>query len=134
VIVTPLTFQPILFTGAPELDGWTYNALTGEFTCPATGKYLISYDVSIGSTVAASRAAVRGEINGLGVIASAQTQTFFSTTANQIWSNEFIITINGGDIFTLQFAGTSVAVTIKPGTSVAAEIPGSASMTIVRIV
>ena len=79
-------------------------------------------------------AAVEAFINGVSVIGSAITQGFQSTSINQPWTNFFIMSITLGEVFTLQFTGNSIAVTIQTAPAINGETPISASLTITRIV
>ena len=132
-VAVPLTFENIIFTTTPEINGWIYNPITGGFTCLNTGKYLVSFTVNMGSTGGATLGSVFGAINTLEIIGSDITQNFQSTSINQPWTNFFIMTVTAGDVFSLQFTGTAVSVTISTAVAIAGSTPSSASMTITRI-
>jgi hypothetical protein len=108
-VVSAATFNNIIFTATPVIDGWTYAA--GVFTCNQTGKYKVSYTVVMSATGGSRSASVRGVINGSEVIGSATTENIQSSSINQIWTNFFYITITititAGQTFILQFAGSS---------------------------
>ena len=123
-----------MYTSTPELNGWTYNSITGYFTCNNTGKYLVSYQVDMQATGGSRIGSVIGTINDIEIIGSATTQAFQSTSINQAWINFFIMNITTGDNFALKFTGTSTTVTISASTPIASESPDSASLTITRIV
>ena len=111
-----------------------YNSSTGEFTCPSTGKYSVSYEVDMAATGGSRTGTIIGTINGSEIIGSATSQAFQSSSINQAWINFFIMNINESDIFCLKFSGNSTAVNVKAESSIAGETPVSASMTIIRMV
>ena len=131
-IVVAATFETIIFSSTPEINGWSYN--NGLFTCIQTGKYLVSYLVVMSSIGGSRIASIRGAINNNQVIGSANTQQFQSASSNQEWNNYFIMSVTLGQIFTLQFAGSSASnVSIASVGAIAGETPISSSITIVRI-
>jgi hypothetical protein len=135
VIVGEKTFETIKYTNLPEINGWTYNSTTGNFTCNQTGKYLVSYLVIMSATGGSRVGTIRGTINGTEIIGSANTQNFQSTSINQEWSNSFIMNVVSGQTFTLQVAGSSAGnETINFTPPIAGETPISSSITITRIV
>ena len=131
-VITPLTFQNVLFTSTPELNGWVYNTVTGYFTCVATGKYLVSYCVDMLATGGSRVASVIGTIDDVEILGSATTQAFQSASSNQAWINFFIMNVPAGSKFALKFTGNATAVHISASTAIASETPDSASMTITR--
>ncbi|MDD4938246.1 MAG: hypothetical protein PHX34_04520 [Candidatus Shapirobacteria bacterium] len=131
-IFTGSVFNTILFTSVPELDGWIYAS--GMFTCNQSGKYIVSYTVIMTSTGGSRVASVRGNIDGTEIIGSAITEKFQSSSINQIWTNFFIMTINAGQKFKLEFAGSSSGdEKIDTTSSVSGETPVSSSIVITRI-
>ena len=135
LVVGANTFETIKFTNLPELNGWTYNSTTGNFTCNQPGKYLVSYIVIMSATGGSRVGTTRGVVNGNEIIGSANTQNFQSTSINQEWTNSFIMNITSGQTFTLQVAGSSAGnETINFTPPIAGETPISSSITITRIV
>jgi hypothetical protein len=128
------TFQNIIFTSTPELNGWTYNSVTGNFTCNTSGKYSISYGVYMAATGGSRVGSVMGTKNDVEIIGSATTQDFQSSSITQVWVNFFIMNLNAFDVFALKFTGTSTSVTVKTPSAISGETPVSASLTITRIV
>ena len=128
-----LTFTPIIFTSTPENSGWVYNSSTGIFTCNQTGKYLVSFSVSMKTTGGSRRGTVRGSINASEIINSAITMDFQSTSITQPFINFFIMTISAGQLFSLDFASTTTSTQITTTTLVSGEIVTSSSMVITRI-
>lgn len=61
-------FIPILFTCTPEIDDWTYEC--GKFVPKKSGKYSVSYTVTMTSIGCLKSAAVKGTINDCEVIGS----------------------------------------------------------------
>jgi Collagen triple helix repeat (20 copies) len=134
-IVNSITFENIIFTSTPEINGWIYNSITGLFTCNQTGKYFVSYIVIMSSIGGSRVASIRGVINNIEIIGSANTQNFQSASINQEWTNSFIMNVNSGQTFSLQFAGSSAGnEMINFTTPIAGETPISSSITIIRIV
>lgn len=135
VVVGANTFETIKYTNLPEINGWTYNSTTGNFTCNQNGKYLVSYLVIMSATGGSRVGTIRGSINGVEIIGSANTQSFQSTSINQEWSNSFIMNVTSGQIFKLEVAGSSAGnETINFTPPIAGETPISSSITITRIV
>jgi hypothetical protein len=135
IVVGANTFETIKFTNLPELNGWTYNSTTGNFTCNQSGKYLVSYIVIMSATGGSRVGTTRGVINGNEIIGSANTQNFQSTSINQEWTNSFIMNVTSGQTFTLQVAGSSAGnETINFTSPIASETPISSSIIITRIV
>ncbi len=54
-IITPNSYQTILFSNTPILNGWTYNNITGAFSNSQSGTYLVTFAllgmVSVSGTV-----------------------------------------------------------------------------------
>ena len=126
-------FINILYTSNPEITGWTYN--NGIFTCNQTGKYTVSYSVTMSSIGSSKTASIRGVINSTEIIGSAVTQNFQSTSINQVFVNFFIMSISEGDTFSLQFAGnTADKVFIETAEAIDGETPITSSLIITRIV
>jgi hypothetical protein len=134
VLTTALIPEPILFTATPELNGWTYNATTGEFTCTTSGKYLVSYTVEMEATGGSRVATTMATLNSQEILGSAITQGFQSSSLTQAWTNFFILDATVADIFCLKFSGSSTFVRIQSEPSIIGETPVSASMAITRIV
>lgn len=68
------------------------------------------------------------------IIGSANTQNFQSTSINQEWTNNFIMSINSGQTFGLQVAGNSPNnVIINFKSPISTETPISSSIVITRI-
>jgi hypothetical protein len=131
-IVAADTFETIIFSSTPEINGWIYN--NGLFTCIQTGKYLVSYLVIMSSIGGSRIASIRGAIDNIQVAGSANTQAFQSASSNQEWNNYFIMSVVLGETFTLQFAGNSASnVSIAFTAAIAGETPVSSSITIIRI-
>jgi hypothetical protein len=131
---TALTAETILFTATPQLNGWTYNASTGEFTCTTSGKYMVSYTVEMEATGGSRVATTMATLNGQEILGSAITQGFQSSSLTQAWTNFFIVYVTASDIFSLKFSGSSTFVFIQSEPSIIGETPVSASLTITRIV
>ncbi len=128
------SFQNILFNNTPQIDGWSLGS-SGSFVCNQTGKYSVNYTVIMSSTGGSRSASVFGANNGIEIIGSAETQNFQSSANNQLWSNRFIMNIESGHLFSLEFAGSTAGFeTISPATAVSNETPISASLVITRIV
>ena len=128
-------FENIKFTNVSEINGWVYNSTNGNFTCNQTGKYLVSYLVIMSSIGGSRVGSIRGTINNIEIIGSANTQNFQSASINQEWTNMFIMSVNAGQIFVLQVAGSSAGnETINFTSPIAGETPISSSITITRIV
>lgn len=133
-LTTALSPEPILFTATPELNGWTYNAITGEFTCTTSGKYVVSYTVEMEATGGSRVATTMATLNSQEILGSAITQGFQSSSLTQAWTNFFILHATASDIFCLKFSGSSTFVRIQSEASVIGETSVSASLTITRIV
>ena len=129
-VVIANTFANIIFTATPQINGWIYAG--GTFTCIQTGIYRIVYTVIMSSIGESRIASVRGTLGGIEINGSAVTKNFQSP--NQIWTNFFLANITLGQIFSLQFAGSSIGnETINFTPAIAGETPISASVTITRI-
>jgi hypothetical protein len=133
-LATALTPEPILFTATPQLNGWTYNAITGELTCTTSGKYLVSYTVEMEATGGSRVATTMATLNSQEILGSAITQAFQLSSLTQAWTNFFILEATVSDIFCLKFSGSSTFVSIQSEPSIIGETPVSASMAITRIV
>lgn len=105
----------------------------GNFTCTTSGLYMINYTVEMSATGGSRLAAVVGMINGIQVTGSAMTENLQSSSVNQIWTNFFIINVTVGQVFSLQFVGSSTVVQLNFTPAVSTETPISASMVILRI-
>ena len=127
------TFERILFTSTPEIDGWIYDSSAGTFTCNQAGKYLVSFAVFMSSIGGSADASVRGSINLSEITNSAVTAEFQSTSIVQPFINFFIMSITSGQLFSLDFASTSTNTEITTTTAVAGETVISASIVITRI-
>ena len=103
---TGIAFDPV--AGDPELVGWTHPT-PSTFVCPTSGKYKVDYSASILAPGSGIRASIRGVIDrGLGFVevrGSAITELLPSAT-KLIFSNPFIIFLQAGDTFSLQFIST----------------------------
>ena len=132
-LTTALTAETILFTATPQLNGWTYNAITGEFTCTTSGKYMVSYTVEMEATGGSRVATTMATLNGQEILGSAITQGFQSSSLTQAWTNFFILEAAAPDIFCLKFSGSSTFVRIQSETPIIGETSVSASLTITRI-
>jgi len=132
-LTTALTAETILFTATPEINGWTYNAITGEFTCTTSGKYMVSYTVEMEATGGSRVATTMATLNGQEILGSAITQGFQSSSLTQAWTNFFVLEAAAGDIFSLKFSGSSTFVRIHSETPIIGETPVTASLTITRI-
>ena len=132
-LTTALTAETILFTATPQLNGWTYNAATGEFTCTTSGKYMVSYTVEMEATGGSRVATTMGTLNGQEILGSAITQGFQSSSLTQAWTNFFVLEGAASDIFSLKFSGSSTFVRIQSEPSIIGETPITASLTITRI-
>ncbi len=130
---TALTAETILFTATPQLNGWTYNAITGEFTCTTSGKYMVSYTVEMEATGGSRVATTMATLNGQEILGSAITQGFQSSSLTQAWTNFFVLEAAASDIFCLKFSGSSTFVRIQSEPSIIGETPVTASLTITRI-
>jgi len=133
-LATALIPEPILFTATPEINGWTYNAATGEFTCTTSGKYLVSYTVEMEATGGSRVATTMATLNSQEILGSAITQAFQSSSLTQAWTNFFVLQATASDIFCLKFSASSTFVRIQSETSIIGETPVTASMAITRIV
>jgi len=132
-LTTALTAETILFTATPEINGWTYNSTTGEFTCTTSGKYMVSYTVEMAATGGSRVATTMGTLNGQEILGSAITQGFQSSSLTQAWTNFFVLEAAASDIFCLKFSGSSTFVRIQSETPIIGETPVTASLTITRI-
>ena len=100
------------------LDGFTVNAANTEFTVPATGTYLVTYDVRttaallLSSRVTRNGAAIPGTVVSPAVALSA-----FSAT--------YITPLTAGDVLQLQLYGLVGAAVLQTGSG--------ASLTVVRL-
>lgn len=133
LLTTALTSETILFTSTPQLNGWTYNAATGEFTCTTSGKYMVSYTVEMAATGGSRVATTMATLNGQEILGSAITQGFQSSSLTQAWTNFFVLEAAASDIFCLKFSGSSTFVRIQSEPSIIGETPVTASLTITRI-
>jgi len=132
-LATALTAERILFTSTPQLNGWTYNSTTGEFTCTTSGKYMVSYTVEMEATGGSRVATTMATLNGQEILGSAITQGFQSSSLTQAWTNFFVLEAAASDIFCLKFSGSSTFVRIQSETPIIGETPVTASLTITRI-
>jgi hypothetical protein len=123
----------VVFNVSPQLVGFTYNPITGAFTCVDAGKYLVSYSVNILAAINNQSASVIGTINNIEIVGSAATHVAV-LDPNQLWANFFIVDLLAADVFSLQFTGSSLSVLISASAQLAGETPISASITITRIV
>ena len=123
-----------MYTNPVIINGWTYNIVTGGFTCVQTGVYRVAYTVVMSAVGRARVGSVRAVVNGVELIGTATTENIQSASINQIWNNIFIMNVTSGDIFALQFAGNSngnVSIDFKP--AIAGETPISSTIVITRI-
>jgi len=121
-------FVNVKFSFLPQNNGFTYNFATGQFTIPKSGVYKISYMV-IPSLTGGSSLSARVTVNGIGVLPSSAVTNISTATP---MPGEVIVSVNGGDLVTLQFASSTAGVGIAlPATTLGNSF--SASITIVQI-
>lgn len=132
-LLTPLTFQNILFTSTQELNGWTYNNLSGEFTCNNPGKYLVSYIIDMQANDELKIGSIIGTINNVEILGSAKTKQFQSSSINQSFINFFIMNVVQNDKFILKFTGNDISVKISSVNPISGETLNSGSININKI-
>ena len=116
-----------------EIDGWTHTVNTANFTCPTTGRYLVSFDAVIQKT-AASNADFEliGVFNGTEVAGSQVSSLLNSNNRPQAISKSFIINATATQVLKLQMAANSLNVETTPDGN-NASTPTSVSIAITRI-
>jgi hypothetical protein len=136
------TFASITFDTDLEMNGWTHSANTGDFVCPAPGKYKATYTcLMISDSTQGRQGCVRASLNhGAGpieIIGSAITCTLpygsqYSYTPPLVISNSCIFYAQAGDIFNLRCAGGvgGSSCSIVCASAFAGETPTSACLTI----
>ena len=130
-LLTPLTFENIVFTSTPELNGWTYNNLSGEFTCNNSGKYLVSYIIDMQTNDELKIGSIIGTINNVEILGSAKTKQIQSI--NQSFINFFTINVVQNDKFILKFTGNDISVKISSVNPISGETLYSGSININKI-
>jgi hypothetical protein len=131
ILLTPLTFQNIVFTSTPELNGWTYNNLSGEFTCNNPGKYLVSYIIDMQANDELKIGSIIGTINNVEILGSTKTKQLQSI--NQSFINFFIMNVVQNDKFILKFTGNDISVKISSVNPISGETLNSGSININKI-
>lgn len=86
------------------------------------------------SAIGGSRkASVIGSVDGNEVIGSGVTEDFQSSSITQEFSNSFILSINEGQVFTLQVISITNHVILDPNIAIGGETPISVSLTIIKL-
>jgi hypothetical protein len=140
------TFQDIRFEIDGKINGWSHFPGSAPFTCLQTGLYLIEYnaqanlltDSNSGPSIISFRVALNGtEIPGSQsaavelVTATGSATSVVGNTVVTSVSKSSIVSINSGDLLTLQFAATAAFASLGGGGD--GTTKPSASITIVKI-
>ena len=130
----PNLYQNINFSTIPEMNGWSYDILTGAFKPIDSGKYLVTYNVNILTNIQNIEASVIGTINNIEIIGSNCGQILLPTIIYK-FSNSFIMNITNTDKFELKFTGNSNSINIitPPLISLSNSTLSSTSLTITRL-
>lgn len=130
---TPSSFQPITFKTDMQINGWIHSSGTAPYTCIQGGKYLIQYDVigrrTSGST---STLSARGSVSGTEIEGSQSCITMVTSNQNLELTRSFIVDISAGQVFQLEFTGSTNGIQLAPDTGNGTKRP-SVTLTITRI-
>lgn len=128
-------FQGATFANVVQTNGWTYSVINdaGDFTCPQTGLYMISYTgEATGNTGDTFSMAVITS----GILPGSQASVYFPTSSAGhpvSISKSFIASLNAGTVLELETSGTAPSCHLTPDASVSGSLTPSISLTIVRI-
>ena len=104
--VSAPTFQDIIFTDAPILNGWVILPPSAEFICAQTGNYLIEYDAICRITNSQlSNVSIIAVLNGVEIPGSQGTIQQPTNNKPLALTRSFIASINENDVLKLQFTG-----------------------------
>lgn len=125
-------FSNVTFDSTPIIKGWTYNS--GVFICKQSGVYNISFTTLISSSNS------NGEVASVRLVRTSRSDPQHTVTEvpgssitkafinNSQWSNSIILSVNSGDVLSLQFTGNSGSETISTVSAIAGETPVLASL------
>ena len=104
--VSAPTFQDIIFTDAPVLNGWVILPPSSDFICPQTGNYLIEYDAICRITNSQlSNVSIIAVLNGVEIPGSQATIQQPTNNKPLSLTRSFIASIQENDVLKLQFTG-----------------------------
>jgi|GEM_PF-5393317 hypothetical protein len=104
--VSAPTFQDIIFTDAPTINGWVIALPSADFFCAQTGNYLIEYDAICRITNSQlSNISIIAVLNGVEIPGSQATIQQPTNNKPLALSHSFIATITENDVLKLQFTG-----------------------------
>ncbi len=123
--------MPIIFTNVIELSNWTY--LNGIFTSTKSGKYLVTYTVSVQAIGGSSVVSVKCQLGGSEVIGSTITENLQSSSITQLFTNYMIINVTAGQTFSVECVSSTTKASVQSEIPVLDEMPISASVIIVSL-
>lgn len=108
-------FQTVTYSNNGEIDGWTHTPGTGTFTASAGGTYMVNMTARIAKSGGANTTlSFRGAINGTEVTGS-QAYGTAAASSGDTMSGNFIVTVNAGDVLTIEMTGGTTGAQLTPG-------------------
>jgi len=117
-IVAANVDQDFLWTHTGQINGWTHNIATGEFTCNQTGQYAatmeFNVEVTSGGGGTSEDAWIFAELDGSEIIGSQQGISINHADTSLSISRTYLFNATDGQLFKTAWGGTDTIVHIAP--------------------